>query len=597
MTRNQSLLNALAIVHLGLSLVAITGCSESNHPQFRLNMEGRNFKAILATPEASQAEMQCQQSLVNLLTAAFGTPDQPFVFPESGLDLQKIKRAAGPAYSDQAGYQYGLYRKQCAHCHGMTGEWRRTDGCISESLPARLSPGSVQVHFYRPGIKPTRADLKRTLVEGLMGTAMPSFRLLPDRDIESSIEYVKYLSIRGQTEIELNHLIDRKKTCRQTMLVWPRLFLGWRSSGRPPRMRSSYQHRRTCHLLIPLDEPAWLASVDRGRRIVSRWQDGQLHQMSRTQRLWVTAAGNARSTTGTRAEAERHHAHEMHWQCCRSQQTSLPRNLRLGIYRGWPAAGRHVPPHLRRHQRHAHAGRRATVPQRQPARSGTSSNYVLSLPYEDERQASRAKRRLGRDSRTVSVTKQDPRSPVAGESREIEQPSESKVATVGKFWSLLFLLVPDLGRGRALCWLPARLLAAARHFRAWPPDRPLVHFHPGPDRAWCSLPPKWCCSGSCGVTTPRATREPVKYTHGSHNLEVIWTILPAATLLFIAIYQMNAWADVKMRMPEHAADGRSHRAAVRVASALSRPGRQARHAGRHLSRERPAHPGRTRRSC
>src|SRR5690606_35307524 len=32
--------------------------------------------------------------------------------------------------------------------------------------------------------------------------------------------------------------------------------------------------------------------------------------------------------------------------------------------------------------------------------------------------------------------------------------------------------------------------------------------------------------------------------------EVIWTILPAATLLFIAIYQMDAWAASKMRMPE-----------------------------------------------
>jgi cytochrome c oxidase subunit 2 len=44
-------------------------------------------------------------------------------------------------------------------------------------------------------------------------------------------------------------------------------------------------------------------------------------------------------------------------------------------------------------------------------------------------------------------------------------------------------------------------------------------------------------------------RDPVKFTHGSHNLEVVWTILPAATLLFIAIYQMNAWADVKIRKP------------------------------------------------
>ena len=42
---------------------------------------------------------------------------------------------------------------------------------------------------------------------------------------------------------------------------------------------------------------------------------------------------------------------------------------------------------------------------------------------------------------------------------------------------------------------------------------------------------------------------PVKYMHGSHTLEVVWSILPAATLLFIAIYQMNAWANHKMRRP------------------------------------------------
>ena len=43
--------------------------------------------------------------------------------------------------------------------------------------------------------------------------------------------------------------------------------------------------------------------------------------------------------------------------------------------------------------------------------------------------------------------------------------------------------------------------------------------------------------------------EPVKFVHGSHSLEVFWSILPAAALLFIAIYQMNAWADAKMNRP------------------------------------------------
>ena len=50
----------------------------------------------------------------------------------------------------------------------------------------------------------------------------------------------------------------------------------------------------------------------------------------------------------------------------------------------------------------------------------------------------------------------------------------------------------------------------------------------------------------------KTNTQPVKFTHGSHTLEICWTIVPAATLLFIAIYQMNAWAAAKMRP----ADGR-----------------------------------------
>jgi cytochrome c oxidase subunit 2 len=37
------------------------------------------------------------------------------------------------------------------------------------------------------------------------------------------------------------------------------------------------------------------------------------------------------------------------------------------------------------------------------------------------------------------------------------------------------------------------------------------------------------------------------YFHGSQRLEVIWTIIPAAILVFIALYQMGTWADIKFR--------------------------------------------------
>ena len=42
------------------------------------------------------------------------------------------------------------------------------------------------------------------------------------------------------------------------------------------------------------------------------------------------------------------------------------------------------------------------------------------------------------------------------------------------------------------------------------------------------------------------------YTHGNHKLEMIWTAVPAAILLFIAFAQVGAWADIKYqsRMPD-----------------------------------------------
>lgn len=37
------------------------------------------------------------------------------------------------------------------------------------------------------------------------------------------------------------------------------------------------------------------------------------------------------------------------------------------------------------------------------------------------------------------------------------------------------------------------------------------------------------------------------YTHGSQRLEVVWTIIPAAILVFIALYQMGTWSSIKFR--------------------------------------------------
>ncbi len=38
-----------------------------------------------------------------------------------------------------------------------------------------------------------------------------------------------------------------------------------------------------------------------------------------------------------------------------------------------------------------------------------------------------------------------------------------------------------------------------------------------------------------------------QFSHGSHTLEVIWTIVPSGILLFIALYQMDVWAHYRVK--------------------------------------------------
>ncbi len=39
------------------------------------------------------------------------------------------------------------------------------------------------------------------------------------------------------------------------------------------------------------------------------------------------------------------------------------------------------------------------------------------------------------------------------------------------------------------------------------------------------------------------------YTHGNHRLEVIWTLVPGAILVFLAFYQFGTWREIKVTRP------------------------------------------------
>ncbi len=206
MNRTKPLLSLIAICLAGPFLA---GCSEP--PEFRLNAVHvlTLEKSLLGDGEKISDEHKRQ--LGNLLTAMFGTPDEPW-FPDliSDADPQNqvvsrelLALAAGPVSSDREGNPRGLYREHCAHCHGITGDGSGPTAAFLNPYPRDFRMGKFKFKSTKIGKAPTDDDLRQVVRNGVPGTAMPSFKLLSDEEIDTLVNYVKYLSIRGQTERSL----------------------------------------------------------------------------------------------------------------------------------------------------------------------------------------------------------------------------------------------------------------------------------------------------------------------------------------------------------------------------------------------------------
>lgn len=178
--------------------VSLSGCSKSEPARFRLNM----LEMIEHEVPASH-----QQQIADILTAMYGTPDEPFALPETELNLDLLKMAAGPVASDEQGNETGLYRRHCVHCHGVSGDGAGPTAAFMTPYPRDYRQGKFKFKSTERASKPTRDDLRRLLVDGIPGTSMPSFALLPEEQIDALVEYVTYLSMRGETETQLARLL------------------------------------------------------------------------------------------------------------------------------------------------------------------------------------------------------------------------------------------------------------------------------------------------------------------------------------------------------------------------------------------------------
>ena len=190
-----------------LSVLFLVGCSRGP-TDYAATFEPNRVHAMKyqikeSIPKEAMAEASRDASWI--LEGMFGTPDEPKI-PELLLEedfaglvsLDRLEQAAGPKAEGS-----GLYREHCVSCHGVTGNGRGENSAILDPYPRDYRHGIFKFKSTKRGAKPVREDLARSIRDGIMGTAMKKIPELTEENIQALVDYVIYLSIRGELERSL----------------------------------------------------------------------------------------------------------------------------------------------------------------------------------------------------------------------------------------------------------------------------------------------------------------------------------------------------------------------------------------------------------
>ena len=361
-----------------LALVA-AGCGATPAASFRPNL-------VEATKQKLTPEQEKQ--VATILLAMFGTPDDPKALPETGLDEAKLRLCAGPVRSDIVGRKNGLYREHCAHCHGIAGDGLGPTAAFLNPYPRDYRPGKFKFKSTERADKPTHDDLVRILHNGIPGTSMPSFALLSEIQVDALAEYVKYLSMRGETELALMRAFFELDDDANGKLPETREFLVDETLA---AVAGTWQAAADARIPVP-EMPHDIdltASIAKGRELfygdkancvkchgVTALGDGQANDYDDWNKVIVDWN---KEIAGDKDAAWVARAGQVLTGDALKPRTIPPRNLRQGIYRG----GRRP---LDLYYR-IHAGINGAP---MPAAKGTIPpediwhivNYIRSLPYE-----------------------------------------------------------------------------------------------------------------------------------------------------------------------------------------------------------------------
>jgi mono/diheme cytochrome c family protein len=416
-TRNvRSMNTSFATLRSALLLAVVAsavGCGKTPPASFRLNMVQATKAAApesgMEKPWATWARER-QGQVATILEAMYGTPDEPVALAETGLDLAKLQLAAGPVRSDIVGRKNGLYREHCGHCHGISGDGMGPTAAFLNPYPRDYRPGKFKFKGTWRDARPAREDLARVLHEGVPGTSMPSFALLPPAQVDALVEYVRYLSMRGETELALYTYaeqelgIDDKLPTTKEFLVDEILTpIAEKWQGADDAQIPIASVPANVDFTKPGDDPANHESVARGRALfhgdggcvkchgVTALGDGQANDYDDWNKVVVewskeVAGGLGSAQDDAGRSAWLHAAADVIEGDALRPRTIPPRNLRIGLYRG----GRRPVDLYRRLYTGINGAPMPGVGPSGPGGKGSVAdaeiwhivNYIRSLPYE-----------------------------------------------------------------------------------------------------------------------------------------------------------------------------------------------------------------------
>ena len=197
MTKTPFLFTAVGL------MFGLAGCGQQQRPAaFEPNLVHAMKYQIQQDVPTSQASRDATW----IVEKMFGTPDNPkipsIIADDESLagvlSEERLKLAAGPRVGES-----GLYRQHCATCHGITGNGRGLTAAVLNPYPRDYRMGIFKFKSTARGSKPTREDMAILIRDGISGTAMKKIQGLTEEGVQALVDYVIYLSMRGELERSL----------------------------------------------------------------------------------------------------------------------------------------------------------------------------------------------------------------------------------------------------------------------------------------------------------------------------------------------------------------------------------------------------------